>query len=226
MNSEAQISGMTAQEPDYDQYRALCAAAVTSLLFGLLSVVSFLSPFLFLIPFLGILVGLYALAQIRQRPHELAGRGLALAGIILSLILLTAGIIVAVYVYMTEVPEGYRRLYYSQLQPEEGRVGQLVPPLAKELDGQRVFIKGYVFPGQQQRGIKEFLLVRDKGDCCFGGNPRLTDRIQVTLADPQRLTFSPRLHKVAGTFRLDMRPSKAIDAGGQVYYYLDDCQLR
>ncbi len=128
---------------------------------------------------------------------------------------------------MTEVPEGFQRVSYAQLQPDEGQPGQVVPPLAKELDGEKVFIKGYVFPGTQRRGIKTFLLVRDKGDCCFGGNPKVTDRVQVTLTDPQRLTFSSGLHKVAGTFRLDQQtPAQAVDAGGKVFYYLDNCVLR
>ena len=75
-------------------------------------------------------------------------------------------------------------------------------------------------------GIKTFLLVRDKGDCCFGGNPKLTDRIQVTLADPERLQFDPYLHKVAGTFRLVKDAGQAVDATGEVYYHLDNSQLR
>ncbi len=204
----------------------MCAAAVSSLFFGLLSGLSFLSPYLWLLPLLGIVLGLFALAQIRQRPQELAGRGLALAGIGLSAVMLAGSVTAAAYVYLTEVPEGYQRVSYAQLQPEEGQVGQLVPPLAEQLNGQQVFLKGYVFPGPQQRGIKTFLLVRDKGDCCFGGNPKITDRVQVTLADPHRLTFSSRMHKVAGTFRVDLSPAQAVDAGGEVFYYLDNSVLR
>ena len=226
MKADAHIDEISAGDPTYDEYRAMCAAAVTSLFFGLLSVLSFLSPYLFLLPILGIIMGLFALAQIRQRPRELAGRRIAVAGISLSSLLLAASMATAVYVYMTEVPEGYQRVSYAQLQTEEGQVGQLVPPLATDLDGQQVFIKGYVFPGTQRRGIKTFLLVRDKGDCCFGGNPKVTDRVQVTLADPNRLTFSSGLHKVAGKFRVDTAPARAVDADGRVFYYLDDCVLR
>ena len=226
MTTEIRMNGLTEPDATYESYRALCAASVTSLLFGLLSVASLLSVVLCIIPALGIFMGVYALIQIRHRPLELAGQQMAWAGIVLSSVFLVAGIAVAILIYVTEVPEGYHRIYYTQLQPEEGRVGQKVPPLAEELNGQKVFIKGYVFPGQQRRGIKTFLLVRDKGDCCFGGNPKITDRIQVTLSDPERLTFSSRLHKLAGTFRLDEKPSRAIDAGGQVFYYLEDCQLR
>ena len=226
MSTETQMNELTDADATYESYRALCAAAVTSLLFGLLSALCLLSVVLCVIPVLGIFLGVYALIQIRHRPQELTGQKIAWAGISLSGLFLATGLAVAIYVYMTEVPDGYDRIYYTQLQPEEGQIGQKVPPLANELDGKKVFIKGYVFPGQQRRGIKTFLLVRDKGDCCFGGNPKITDRIQVTLSDPERLTFSSRLHKIAGTFRLEEKPSQAVDAGGQVFYYLDNCQLR
>jgi len=112
------------------------------------------------------------------------------------------------------------RVSYVELQPEEGSRGQLFPPRAKELDGKKIFIKGYVFQGTQTHGIKQFLLVRDKGDCCFGANPTITDRIQVTLKDPLRLTRNLRINKVGGIFRL--KPSdNAVDAGGAVFYHLE-----
>ena len=207
-------------------YRAVSGVAVTSVALGFLSICVLLTIYLAVIPLAGILVGLYAILQIKSRPKELTGRSIAVVGIVLSLTFLITGGSVAAYVYATEVPPGYTRIFYSQLQPEEGKVDQKVPPLAESLDGEKVFIKGYVFPGKQRQGIKTFLLVRDKGDCCFGGNPKLTDRIQVTLADPGRLTFDPYLHKVAGTFRLGKGPGEAVDASGDVYYYLDDGQLR
>ena len=212
-------------ESDND-YRALSGAAVMSLALGFLSALALFTLYLAVIPISGVLFGLYAVVQIRKHPSELTGRGVAIAGMILSFSLLVASVSVASYVYATEVPRGYERIFYSQLQPEEGKIGQKIPPLAEELDGKKVFIKGYVFPGKQRQGIKTFLLVRDKGDCCFGGNPKLTDRIQVTLADPERLRFDPYLHKIAGTFRLVKDPGQAIDAGGEVYYHLDDGQLR
>ena len=212
-------------ESDND-YRALSGAAVMSLALAFLSALALFSLYLAVIPISGVLFGLYAVLQIRKNPSELTGRGVAIAGMILSFSLLVASVSVASYVYATEVPRGYERIFYSQLQPEEGKIGQKIPPLAEDLDGKKVFIKGYVFPGKQRQGIKTFLLVRDKGDCCFGGNPKLTDRIQVTLADPERLRFDPYLHKIAGTFRLVKDPDQAIDAGGEVYYHLDDGQLR
>ena len=88
-----------------------------------------------------------------------------------------------------------------------------------------MFIKGYVYPGQRQYGITQFLLVRDQGSCCFGGNPKVTDRILVKLSDQEGLAFSSKLFKLAGTFHVT-DPRDAPDAKGVVFYHLDDAQLR
>ena len=51
----------------------------------------------------------------------------------------------------------------------------------KALDGQRIFIKGYMYPTKELEGLNSFLLVKDTGQCCFGGNPAITDMIMVTM---------------------------------------------
>ena len=73
-------------------------------------------------------------------------------------------------------------------------------------------------------GIKTFLLVRDQGDCCFGGNPKITDRIQVTLVDPLRLTFHKGRHNLAGVFQV--KPARSPDGIGGIYYQLEADYLR
>ena len=223
---EAQLQNEPVQN-EYAVYRALSGAAVTSLLFGVASVVVFVSLLMAIVPILGIATGIYAIANIRRREHELTGTGLAWAGILLSAVSLVVAVVSAGVVYATEVPEGYTRVSYVLLQPEEGAVDQLVPPAAHELEGEKVFIKGYLYPGRRQRGITEFLLVRDQGDCCFGGNPRITDRIQVRLAPGLTVAYHTGLYKLAGTFHVDANPgNEAVDAGGAVYYYLDADHVR
>ena len=153
MCANVQFSEAIEAEVDAQHYRALSPAAMTCLFLALLSVCSLLSVYLLVIPVLGLLVGIYALVQIKQRPAELTGRGFAITGITVSCILFVLSLCYAAYVYATEVPEGYRRIFYSQLQPEEGKIDQLVPPLTEDLDGEQVFIKGYIFPGPQQQGL-------------------------------------------------------------------------
>lgn len=202
---------------ELEQYRALSSAAVASVVVGLLSVLSAVSWILGLIPAFGILLGLHALWRIRRFPEELTGRGVALGGITLSLLFWAIGWGWQGYVYATEVPDGYMRLSYATLQPSAP--GELFPASARELDGQQVFIKGYVYPGSQRTGIQQFILCRDNGDCCFGGEPKLTDMIQVTLKAPLRLNYATRAFRVAGTFRVE--PAQAMHGLGGVVYHLE-----
>ena len=207
------------------QYRSLSSSAVASLVIGLLSCLAILAWSMVMIPIVGVMLGVYACTTIRRRSDELAGMPLARLGLGLSLTFLAMGPSWLIYERMVEVPEGYERISYDDLQPDPDRPSQVIPPSALALHEKQVFIKGYVYPGRDLEGIKQFLLVRDQGDCCFGGNPKLTDRIQVTLADPERLTFHPRLHKVAGVFRV-VHLNRAVTGPGGVYYELDEAHLR
>jgi len=213
--------------PDTDgylEYRALSSLAVASLLFGVISIVTFLSWWLVVIPVLGLATGVVAYRRIARMPRELTGKPLAVSGAILSVAFAAAGLGRLSYVYATEVPKGYERISYELLQPDIEHPGEAIPASAIALEGKRVFIKGYVYPGQQTTGIKQFLLVRDQGDCCFGGNPKITDRIQVTLVDPLSLTFQTRLHKLAGTFHV--APGAGSDGRGGVFYHLEADHLQ
>jgi hypothetical protein len=138
-----------------------------------------------------------------------------------SLVFVVAGPALLTYQYVTEVPDGYERISYSELQPDPAEPGQQVPPSALALEGKRIFIKGFVYPGREKDGIRQFLLVRDQGDCCFGGNPKITDRIQVTLVGPLRLTYQSRLHRVGGTFHVAASDTAVGGAKGGVFYHLE-----
>ena len=127
-------------------------------------------------------------------------------------------------VYTTELPPGYSRLSYAELQPADGDPPDAVPAAAQALDGRDVLLKGYMYPGKQQLGIVQFLLVRDQGDCCFGGNPKITDRVLVHLADPAGVEFSPRLRKIAGRFHV--RPVGTDALAGGVLYHLENAAVR
>jgi hypothetical protein len=58
------------------------------------------------------------------------------------------------------------------------------------------------------------------GTCCFGGQPKLTDMIQVTLADPLRIKYSYQRRKLAGVLKVDRR-LKPISGLKGVYYQLE-----
>jgi hypothetical protein len=216
------------QDDEFDpaaEYRALSSAAVAALALGLLSPLAMFDWWLGLIPLTAVILGIVALRTIRTHRGEYTGAGLAVAGTVLALLFWIGGFTRLGYVYATEVPEGFERIDYSTLQPLPDEPPTQAPPDAKALDGKKVFIKGYVYPGQRQYGITQFLLVRDQGSCCFGGNPKVTDRILVQLSDSEGLAFSSKLFKLAGTFHVS-DPRDAPDAKGVVLYHLDDAQLR
>lgn len=204
----------------YEKYRALSTSAVASLIVGLLACLAIFDWTLVAIPFIGIPLAILSLVKISRHRDELTGEGLARAGLALSLVFAVAGPAWLAFEYVTEVPDGYERVSYAELQPDESQIGQQVPPSALALEGQRIFIKGYVYPGREKDGIRRFLLVRDQGQCCFGGNPKITDRILVTLDDPLRLTYASRIHKLGGVLHVEAHDSTIDDAKGGVFYHL------
>ncbi|MEX2141418.1 MAG: hypothetical protein WD894_19285 [Pirellulales bacterium] len=208
---------------DYSSYRTLSPAAVLSCLLGLGSFAAFLDWWLIVLPVAGLALGMFALRRIAARSDELAGRLPALAGVVLSAACLVGSQVTLWYIRLTEVPDGHVRMTYDDLQPDPRVINQIVPPAAEELHGQRVFIKGYVLAGNRKDGIRSFILVRDQGDCCFGGNPKLTDRILVQLKGGQAFTYTDKLQKLIGRFQI--RPGQAVDVEGNVVYQLDDAEL-
>jgi hypothetical protein len=234
MSVELEVAGPGESEQDaeleyFESYRALSSMAVTSFVLGLISIVHLWSAEfglgLGIVPVLGLALGLRAMWVIRTNPREYTGLLFAKVGAAVSALFLIAGWSLAGFVYATEVPEGYERISYNQLQAQDRIQSNVVPKSALELHGKRVFIKGYVYPGQAQtRGIKQFVLCRDNGDCCFGGTPPLTDKILITLQDPLRLNYSTRLQKLAGTFYV--APTAGIDAPGDILYQLEADYLK
>src|SRR5687768_13874846 len=53
----------------------------------------------------------------------------------------------------------------------------------EDLHGQQIRIRGYMLPSFQQKGITQFVLVRDNMECCFGPGAALYDCIMVELKD-------------------------------------------
>jgi hypothetical protein len=205
-------------------YRALSALAVVSCVLGALSVLAFLDWTLAIVPAVGMVTGAIALWRIRKNPADMSGEGFAIVGVALSAMLMVGGLGRLSYAYVHEVPDGYQRLSYADLQPDPDVAGQVYPPEVERFEGQKVFVKGFVFPGNQTTGIKTFVLCRDNGTCCFGGQPKLTDRIQVTLKGPLSLNYSTRMVRLAGTFHVE--PRQAVGGLGGVLYHLDADYLK
>jgi hypothetical protein len=223
------------QDHDMDdfQYRPLSSGAVASLALGLLSSLVFLAGrdsfqaclMMCPIPIVGLAIGLRALRRIRSEPENHSGKGLAVAGILLSIFCLVGGIGYSGYVYATEVPENYLRTSFTEFRPDEVEIrGNVrVPTDISALDGKAVFIKGYMRPDSvpQRRHVLSFLLVRDNNQCCFGDMSKIKyyDQVLVKVDDSLNIDFSNRLFRMGGI--LHVLPENALKGPGHPVYILD-----
>jgi hypothetical protein len=183
-------------------YRSISKAAVACLVFGILSLLSFVGSVFVILPVFGLCFGLLALSNLKRFPNELIGRKAARVGTIVNLVCLLGSVGFHSYIYATEVPEGYQRMTFWDLQPD--KTTQLpFSEKAKTFDGKKVFLKGYVRPGAKQKNLQKFILVGDFGSCCFGGNPEITDIVSITIDSDQTVDYSLRLRRVTGKFKLN-----------------------
>jgi hypothetical protein len=186
--------------------------------------IAFFAPPMLIVAAIAAVLGLLSLQKIRRYPDELTGAKVAIASSVLGLVVLVSGVAGHAYVYAHEVKPDYRRTNFRELQPIPERPELPVPPQAIALNGQKIFVKGYVYPDGQGSGIKKFVLVPDLGTCCFGGQPKLTDMIEVTLRDPLRVSYSRRRLKLHGILKVDtaLKPVSGLNG---VYYQLDVDQV-
>jgi len=209
------------------RYRAVAGTAIAAAIVAALSPLAFFDWWLVVVPVIGIVLAILGLRAIRQRPDEFVGTPLAWGALLVSAACLGGGLVSLSVTYARELPEGFVRLDYGMLQPLPGDPPDAIPDTARAMDGKDVLLKGYMYPGKQQRDIVQFLLVRDQGDCCFGGNPKITDRVLVQLNDPSRpkgIHFSQRLTKIAGRFRIHPTGTAVLDGG--VLYHLENAVAR
>ena len=219
MSAELQMS--SAREVADLPYRALSRPAIASLIFTVLSLPGLLETFapMLSLAVLGIGAALLGLRSVRRYPDEFSGRQLALFGLFACLLILVAGVAHHTYVYMTEVPEGYQRVQFYTLQ-QDRNLPDGPTQEAMEMNGKQVFIKGYIHPSSGGGMLRQFILVPDLGTCCFGGQPRSSDMIEVTLMGGQTIKAGMTKRKLAGKFVLNDVARKLSDFDNSVFYRL------
>lgn len=77
----------------------------------------------------------------------------------------------------------------------------MLTPQIEQLFGQKIRIRGYILPTMRQRGLKEFVLVRDNLECCFGAGAALFDCILIQMTEGKTAEYTIRPVSVEGTFR-------------------------
>lgn len=199
-------SGRLVKEFDY---KPVPVTAPAALVVGICSAVSLMTIFGIVVGLIGILLGVVCLVKIRRSPGEFGGRLLARLGIGLSMVFMASGAALHSFTYIDEVPEGCLRVNFpygiaeKEFLVENGK-RKLHPDVAK-LVGKKVFLKGYPYILKSQT-VRNFLLLKDSGKCCFGGDPMPNDVIEVRMQDGETVTINQKggqrnLVSVAGVFR-------------------------
>jgi|YNPMSStandDraft_1061717.scaffolds.fasta_scaffold01181_6 hypothetical protein len=189
--------------PAAHPYRHVSTLAVGSLVCGALSWLGAYFEWLLVLPLLGIGLGLAALTRIDRFPDELTGSTVAKLGMGLSAVLGVVCFGWHGYLYFAAAPPGYYLITYDMLKPLPGAAPDDPPPSARELEGKRVFIKGYMYPGRQTIGIERFTLVPSLTHCQFC-MPQLkpTEMIDVKLVHGMKARFTNRRRGVGGIFHI------------------------
>lgn len=216
-----EVAGSPTPADAYDefQYHPITPLAPISLFLGICAVAGLLGIPGLAVGFVGFLVGLIALWQIGRSGGELGGRMLARTGTVLAALFLVSGSALHAYNYVTELPDGYQRVSFNWLSKQDLQVvdGSLkFTPEVEALEEQPIYIKGYMYPTRQREGISEFVLVKDTGQCCFGGNPKINDMIVVKFKDGMKVNHKEQtLVAVGGIFKA----SKAVRSGDLTAIY-------
>lgn len=154
---------------------------------GLVSILAWLHYIFIAIAFLGVILSLFAIWHIRKSNGELRGTWMAVVGLLLCAGMAAGGSWKEYNAFRTEVPPDHIRVNFpydiSRLEFDYVGKQRKIPKSVAELLGRKIFIKGWMMPAMRSQGLRKFTLIKDSGDCCFGGSPAAFDHIEVTLLD-------------------------------------------
>lgn len=168
-------------------YRPVPAFAPASVICGLLGLSTFVVLGGILFGLIGFVLSCVCLWQIHQSEGEFGGRRLAQFGLLLSILAPGSGAAFQYHEYKQELPEGYQRVSFfndvaaKKFIVQNGR--RKLHPDVEPLVGEKIFIKGFMYQSKDMSGLKSFILLKDNGECCFGGDPKPFDMMRVVLAD-------------------------------------------
>ena len=183
-----------------------------------------------LVALIALPLSVWAIVKVARSEGFYSGGTLAKLALGLSLVGLIGGSLVQRHRYQTEVPEGFERISFNydvSKQPigQAAFGGTEVSERIQALEGQPVFLKGYMYPTRQTQGLTSFLLLKDTGECCFGGDPAVTDMIGIKMqgdltADHHEL----QRVAIAGKFRVNRNYGSSANDGSPEPLYLIDAE--
>lgn len=199
------------------RYRSVSTLAVLSLVLAPFSILTAFSWLLHFVPMVALALGVAAKYRISQRPDLLVGSKVATLGIALTLLLWGVGTAGLIYLELKEVPHGYTPISFDMLAPPNPGAENPVPPDIEKLDGQKVYIKGHMYPGRQSIGIKSFLLVPTLAHCKFCATQiPLHEIVEVNLVADLTTDYTSAPTGVGGRLRVDKDVAKG-KKFGQLY---------
>jgi hypothetical protein len=133
--------------------------------------------------------------------------------------------------FTAEGPESALRVSYDDIdllkvlnmEPVTPDALKLMPRWLTDLDGQRIRIRGFMYPTYEETGLTWFFLARDNQICCFGRDPKIYDVFRVRLRAGETTDYLPnRPFDVVGLFHI--RPEAE---EGKLYqlYEMDDARI-
>ena len=209
VRSESEGFGWVDEGPSADfDYTPVSPWGMVALAIGLTGLSAFLGVYGIGIAFVGIVVGLAAIVRVGCAQGMVRGMAAAVAGFVVSAACFGGGIANQIYQYRHECPEGYLRVNF----PEEisarqfvyyGTQRRLHEDVAPFI-GQKIFLKGFMWTTQKDTGLERFILLKDNGECCFGGSPQPYDMMQVDMADEATADGHTGMISVAGILRANI----------------------
>lgn len=193
-----------------DQYRAIGSLSIFAFVFGLLSVLAFFSWVTLIVPVIGLIVGFLAIQKILAAPKVMGGLYLTLTGLIFSFLFGVCGCVTQYYHYYYGIPAGYIPIAFVSEDDTENcptlaadRKSGTVPVEIQRLDGQRVFIQGYIFSTKEQTGLTKFALVRTLNPSRFSSaTPDPTDMVLIELKNGQTVSYRTKPIRIGGTLHV------------------------
>ncbi|MCA9069700.1 MAG: DUF3299 domain-containing protein [Planctomycetaceae bacterium] len=208
------------RDPYELDYQPVPVMALVALFLGIASFFGLMGLFGLVLAFVGILVSLGSYFQIRASQGLLSGTKMSVIGGALSAFFLVVGSAMMYSDYRSELPPGFTRVNFPNEIAEKGFIvhegrRELHPDVMPYVE-QKVFLKGYIW--QSQSYENSFVLLKDNGKCCYGGNPAPNDMIFVKLPEGAQFQYQSGLISVAGVFHANPH---APEESGEAVYVMD-----
>ncbi len=207
------------------EYRPVPPLVPVSAAFVLLSVMAFAWDVFVAVPIVGTILAFLAWRQVVASQGTYSGGAVAKSTLFLLPLMTLSAVGVHAYSFATEIPPGYRRVSFATDISEKGFIMDQgrpsVHPDVDVLTQEPVFLKGYMYPTKQTENLGGFVLCKDSGDCCFGGQPKVTDMIFIEMQAGQKVDFRTGLVAVAG----DLKVSPTVDQTGLNAVYKLECNF-